>query len=184
MHHSYCVYDELIRIPLIVKPPDNQYGSRVYNHLVSLIDIFPTIAETLNINHESFQQQLQGLNLFDHDDLKKRQYIFSECEKPKNEFKDTYPDFDFSLYDRQLLSIRSQNYKYIWSSDSKNELYDLTQDPREQRNIITTMPDLAIELENHLFQWYNSFEKSSPEALPEHKIDSEIREQLKGLGYF
>ncbi len=184
MHHSYCVYDELIRVPLIVKQPDNQYPRKNYNYLVSLIDIFPTIVDLLNIKDERIHMQLQGKNLYTHEGQANRQYIFVECEKPKNEFEDTYPDFDFSVYDRQLLSIRSQNYKYIWSSDSKNELYDVIQDPREQHNIITTMPGLAIELENHLFQWYNSFEKSSPEAPPEHEINNEIREQLKGLGYF
>ena len=184
MHHSYCVYEELIKIPLIVKLPGSHAKGKDYNHLVSLLDIFPTISEVLDIKDDPSHQQLQGESLYSPESRDKREYVFVECEKPKNEFKDTYPDFDFSVYDRHLLAIRSHNYKYIWASDGKNELYDLTQDPDEQDNIIDTKPDIAAQLENHLFTWYNSFEKSSNKTSPEDSIDTEIREQLKGLGYF
>ena len=184
MHHSYCVYEELIKIPLIVKLPGSCSNGKDYNHLVSLIDIYPTISEILNIKDDSSLRQVQGESLYSRKSEDEREHVFVECEKPKNEFKDTYPGFDFSVYDRQLLAIRSHNYKYIWASDGKHELYDLTHDPAELDNIIATKPDLVSELESRLFTWYNSFEKSSNKTSPEDSIDNEIREQLKGLGYF
>lgn len=185
VHHSYCLYEELIKVPLLLKMPGNVDNTKIINHLVSLIDIFPTISELLDIGNKSLGQQLQGHNLFLNDNQVNREYIFLECEKPKNEFAETYPDFDFSIYDRQLLAIRSKKDKYIWTSDNNHELYDIEKNPSEQFNIITTMPERAKHLEKQLFQWYNSLEKTDTEKqVKEFELDHEIKEHLKGLGYF
>jgi arylsulfatase A-like enzyme len=185
MHHSYCLYEELIKIPLIFKLPGRSDNGNSYDHLVSLIDIYPTILDAFQINHTAVNEQLQGSNLFLKDNSTNRDFIFVECEKPKNEFQETYPDFDFSVYDRQLLAIRSKQYKYIWASDGNHELYDLENDPSEAINIVQKMPSIQIQMEQKLFDWYNSFEKASFEKTPDDiALNDKVKEHLKGLGYF
>lgn len=184
VHHSYSVHEELIRVPLIVKLPGKHDNGSTYDHLVSLVDIFPTLMELSGIKDDAVVEQLQGYNLFSNDPVK-REHIFVECERPKNEFAETYPDFDFSVYDRQLLAIRSKKYKYIWASDGRHELFDLENDPSERKNLIEEMPLQADQMKTTLFNWYNSFEKAPSEG--ENKdaaLNSEIKERLQALGYF
>jgi arylsulfatase A-like enzyme len=185
MHHSYAVYDELIKIPLIVKLPGIHDNGMVYDYLVSSIDILPTMIDLLGIEDERATAQIQGSNIFVNADPMERSYVFAECERPKNEFAETFPDFDFSVYDRQLLAIRSKKYKYIWASDGRHELFDLENDPSERWNIVDTMPVLAAEMKTRLFEWYDSYEKSpNGDMNREPMVNSKIKKHLQALGYF
>jgi arylsulfatase A-like enzyme len=185
MHHSYSVYEELIKVPLLVKLPGKDDNGKSYDYLVSLIDIFPTLADLLEIKPNKNIEQLQGCNLFANNDRFNREYVFAECERPKNEFLETYPDFDFSVYDRQLLAIRSKKFKYIWASNGKHQLFNLKEDPSEKENIADKKPLIKNQLKDKLFSWYNSFEKASfIEKNTEEQLDTKVKEHLRGLGYF
>jgi len=50
-------------------------------------------------------------------------------------------------------SIRTGRFKLIVSDNPRRELYDLTADPGEERDIAPDRPDLAAELENELQSW-------------------------------
>ncbi|RLE68589.1 MAG: hypothetical protein DRJ45_07750, partial [Thermoprotei archaeon] len=41
-------------------------------------------------------------------------------------------------------------YKYIWSSDGRDELYNLEKDPLEQRNLIDNMPEKYKDMRDRL----------------------------------
>jgi arylsulfatase A-like enzyme len=182
MHHSYCLYEELIRVPLLMKLPGG--GGEERDALVSLVDIFSTVLEVLEIEAPSLREQSQGISLVrDHQD-EFRPFVFAECERPKNEFAETYPDFDFSVYDRQLLAIRSHQHKYIWTSDGRDELYDIQKDPCEQRNLIHEEKEKASKLREELLKWYGSLEKHVDGNGKSVDVDEKVRERLKTLGYF
>ncbi|MFC1980591.1 hypothetical protein ACFLVS_07150 [Chloroflexota bacterium] len=71
-------------------------------------------------------------------------------------------EFDFSKYARRLKAVRTNEYKYIWSSDGRDELYNIRQDPEELNNLIETKPEKARELKALLKEWLNSFEPYRP----------------------
>ena len=184
LHHSYALYEELIKVPLILKLPGNMQQGMQIEAQVSTIDIFPTIIHLLGIRNDVLQDQLQGTVLPLTEREQGSKYVFSECERPKNEFKDTYPEFDFSIYDRQLLSIRSKRFKFIWSSNGQHELYNIENDPAEQFNLITKLPKIAKDLENHLSKWYSSFQKHSLTEEKAADLQPDVQQHLKALGYF
>ncbi len=183
VHHSYCLYEEVVRVPLIVRLPGATRGGAVVEGLVSLIDIPRTIPVWACMEGETFASQAQGEVLPLDDASSPREFIYLECERPKNEFEETYPDFDFSVYDRQLLGIRSKERKFIWASDGKHELYDLLKDPREGNNLFETEKEAADALHARLLAWYGALEKrETTEAGAQ--VDREITEKLRALGYF
>jgi len=184
MHHSYCIYDELIKIPLILKLPDTNNQGKTIDSPVSLINVPPTLMSLLEINNENFSNQMQAESLPIEGNNSDFEYIFSECERPKNEFETTYPDFDFSVYDKQFLAIRSKQYKYIWSSSGRHELYNIENDPQEQSNLIQKETGLAKKFEQALFKWYDSFEKVDNRREKTMDLDENVKEKLKALGYF
>jgi arylsulfatase A-like enzyme len=185
MHHSYCLYEELIKVPLLLKLPGNEGNRKERYDLVSLVDLFPTILDCLGLDSRLADCKSQGISLLTQDSETHREYVFVECEKPKNEFTETYPDFDFSVYDRQLLAIRSRRHKFIWASDGRHEFYDLKKDPREEHNRIGEDTDTADRLREELLKWYGSFEKyDTTETQNQMDLDQEVKERLQALGYF
>jgi len=59
-------------------------------------------------------------------------------------------------YNARYRMIRTDDYKYIWSSDGKHSLYDVKNDPDEVSNLLTEEPQLAKELNDRLVQWFES----------------------------
>ena len=58
--HSHTLYDELLRVPLLIKYPDSAYAGATVRRQVRLIDIAPTILAAMAIAPAA---ELQGLDL-------------------------------------------------------------------------------------------------------------------------
>lgn len=94
----------------------------------------------------------------------------------RNEILDltTRPDKDSSK------AVFSGDWKFIWLSNGEHELYHLTSDPGEQKNLREVYPEKAQELQAKLEQWLNSFEHARATFNPNKR---EFKQTLKSLGY-
>ncbi|MHA1723681.1 MAG: sulfatase, partial [Promethearchaeota archaeon] len=59
--HGHSLYNELIKIPLIIKFPFSKYKNLKVNKIVRITDIVPTILDVLNINYK--KQNFDGKSL-------------------------------------------------------------------------------------------------------------------------
>ena len=84
-------------------------------------------------------------------------------------------------YDRSLRAIRTSEYKLIRGSDGSRELYHLTSDPAETRDVTDEYPDVVADLEGRLDAWLEGFEHAEAEDSVE--LGAERRERLEQLGY-
>ena len=145
MGHIFCNYNTLLHVPAIIRYPRLfKPGTRVEN-LVRTIDFFPTILDILDINWRG-SSELQGHSLLTRASLPESQYAVSEYGVPWILHVDKYPECDATRFLRRVKSIQNREFKYIWSSDGNDELYDLRTDPGEQNNLIDVMPEKAAEL--------------------------------------
>jgi len=186
MDHQYCLYDTLLRVPLIIRfPSEFPAGLRVQEP-VRLVDVFPTLLQLTGIGDEGLWEQSRGQPLFrsDVEGAEARRAIseYLEPQPPLEVLQERYPDSDIGRYDRTLRSVRSGSHKYIWASDGAHELYDVGQDPAEERNIVSERPDLAAELEAVLVQEVGAIENiaTSSEAAA---LDEMTLKKLEQLGY-
>jgi hypothetical protein len=85
-------------------------------------------------------------------------------------------------YDRLLKSARAGDWKYIWSSTGADELYNLSVDQGESRNLIDQRPEQATKLRARLNDWLAALEEA-PAATGTPVLDPEQRERLRRLGY-
>jgi arylsulfatase A-like enzyme len=67
--------------------------------------------------------------------------------------------------------------------DVHTELYDVTSDPAETRNIVDERPDIAQELEEMLALWTQSLLGQVRETTGSVDVDPETMEQLRLMGY-
>lgn len=179
MGHGHGLYETLLHVPLIVHYPKGVTQPGRASHQVQTMDVLPTVLTMLG-DPEKMQSSLQGKDLLG---TERHKFTIAEQSKPDlNPFHRRFPGVDVSRYDRALQMIRTDRYKYIWSSTGQHELYDLPTDPAEEHNLIAQCPDIAQELDQRLNEWRNSFEPAVPTTeAPE--FDEKIKAQLRALGY-
>jgi len=138
--HGHGLYEELIRVPLVFRIP--RLKPAQVNDQVRVIDIMPTVLDVLGIpSDKGVDHQMRGVSLVplikgEHKDL----YAFSETDYLLQSFK---------------RSVRSPDgWKLIYSMDTEErELYNIINDPLEQKNLISKEPAIAYKLEQKLFDW-------------------------------
>ena len=100
----------------------------------------------------------------------------------KSAIRNEDPDFDFSPFDRELKSLIMGDYKYIWDSTGKEELYFLGTDPDEEIDIATRERSMILQFRQILAESTDAGENRSLfENVP--PIDEATRDALKALGY-
>jgi phosphoglycerol transferase MdoB-like AlkP superfamily enzyme len=160
--HPGTLYDELLRVPLIMVGPGVPPG-RVDTRLVSTLDVAPTILGLAGIEVPS---SMQGRDLFS-----------ASAEAGED-------DVVISQYRDLLYSVRSSRWKLIERRGRQPLLFNLRSDPTEQRNVARGHPRTVERLSARLGAWRQdtpSHELVSREA--ELSLTEEERKRLESLGY-
>jgi len=180
--HSAHLYDDMTRVPLVVKFPDSAaIAPRRITSLVETIDLLPTLLDFLGIAPAA---QLEGRSLMP-------------------EIRGAEPSVEAgevvmaTVSEVPLHAIRSGDHKYIHAQGQPlGELYDLGSDPAEQRNLIELRPQRARSLRERLTALTGIDPRaagethglpSDPDAAsepdPAAPLDPEIEALLEKLGY-
>jgi len=130
------VYEHTVRIPMMVKFPNNMYAGRCVESIVSLEDVVPTILDYLNIDHVN----LDGISLIE--------IIEGRNTTPRNIFVQNQFQNEEALI--------SEKYKIICSfRESKLSFFNLEQDPMETINLVDKenilVKQFLSEMDSHRF---------------------------------
>jgi arylsulfatase A-like enzyme len=169
LHDHAKVYEELIRVPLVVWCPSRFRGGRIASGPVSQTDIMPTV---LDIAGAPVPAGLDGRSLFP-----------LLQGKPLEARKTTVSEVDGSIVHKQgsVRAVRGTRYKLIDSSiDGSAKLFDLLADPAEKRDLHATRPDLVRELRAAAD---HGVREPTPTPVPAMTPDDALRERLRALGY-
>lgn len=158
--HSHALYDEQLKVPLIVKFAGSRYVSEVIHQQVRSIDVLPTLLDALRIpipGHCEGVSLLQWLRNSTAEEL----IAISEQDRPgKN----------------RPISVRTKRHKLYG-----DRLFDLTADPSEQVNAaernLEVCKRLRRELVNVLDMRLGSEEDSDV------GLDQDTLKLLESLGY-
>ena len=180
MDHQYCVYDTLLRIPLIIRYPGIWEKGKESTDLVQTIDIAPTICDLLKLKKDDLKGQMQGISLLSQ---KKRDAAVSEYWYPWLRPFKKYPEFDTSPFEVSYTAIRKGGYKLIRASDGRRELYLLNDDPGETNNLAGKDPGKVKEFEALLDRWLEDHRLPGQPGKTEDDFDQDIRARLEALGY-
>jgi arylsulfatase A-like enzyme len=142
--HGFTLYDEQIRVPLVIKRPDQTAGSVVTDR-VSSIDLMPTLLDLLAVRvPDSARQQLRGTSL-----------VPVMMGQPAA--RDLFSETNYREYTYKRSIIAPDGWKLIYTLESKTrELFDLNTDPGEAKNLAKENPLRADELERKLFAHFQS----------------------------
>ncbi len=164
--HGLFLYNETIRVPLIVKLPGSRHGGRRLATTVQLIDLVPTVLDLVGADAP---RGLRGRSL--------RPLLEDQTS--------TLPDtgvYSEAMYSRfhfgwsELHALTDQRYRYIRAP--KEELYDLEQDAGERHNLSTTRAQTRAAMRAAVDRLLAGSSLEAPGQVAE-----EDRERLAALGY-
>ncbi len=167
--HGYFVYESTIRVPLIVHWPagSTSFLAKV-DEPVRLLDVAPTILDFAGIPAPPEFQGRSLMELLRPDGSKTPRDIYSET---------LYPHMHFGC--SALQALRSGRYKYI--DAPRPELYDLTADPGEIRNIYAQRTAVALAQKEKLVALRARLRRQNP--FPQRMLDPGTLARLRSLGY-
>lgn len=166
MLHRGTLYDELLHVPLIMWGT-HVPGGVVDDHLVSTVDIVPTILAAA--------QASPPIPLAGRDLLPTRPGAATGPDDANREFV-------FAQYGRELYAVRGHRWKLIQrAATGHDELYDLDRDPAERDNVIGDEPAVAADLRSRIAAWRAGL--STEVAPPTARLSAEQRKHLEALGY-
>lgn len=168
--HGFFIYDEVMRVPLIIATPfDDLQGVRV-DAQVSLVDILPTLLALTGIEAKA-NAGGRGSSLLP---------LMFQLDAPEMYAygESMAPDLQFGW--SALHALRSPRYKFI--DAPRPELYDLVADPGETTNIAGKQRQVTEEMAKALDRLMEETSRDAPAA--EHAdLDKDTLERLASLGY-
>jgi tetratricopeptide (TPR) repeat protein len=169
--HGFFIYNATLHVPMIVRFPGGAHGGKTIPQNVGTVDLMPTLAQILQIE-KSQLPSVQGsglLSLMLGKNPNYRADLYAECY---------YPRFQFGW--SQLRAIISSAHKYILAPQP--ELYDLSKDFGESRNMAAENGVLANRLRDNLRAL---MARSAPASASraQSNLDAQTIEKLRSLGY-
>lgn len=194
--HSAHLYEEILRVPLIVWGPAVIGRPRRIPVQVSIVDLMPTILDLADL---PIPKGLQGISLAS---AIRDEGVLTQTPD-RAVFGEAWGLYALGAegrwipWNRPTLTVRNARYKYIMK-DVHNpkgpqfELYDLLVDPMERNDIATIEPDPWLAGREMLLAYGKTSAARRRELLSTGReqepqkpiaIDSEREEKLKALGY-
>ena len=192
--HGGVPFDEVIRVPLIMKFPESRFRGQV-NELVQHIDIVPTILEAVGFSDRSPLIQGKSLIPLLERGEKVNEMVFAETQLrahlPKSMALRThdskYIEIRPGAFDRRKL-MKEIHTRLVWSVAKPRMLFSLIDDPLEKKNLVRKERGRVERFHRLVRAILRGNEEIahglSREKMEKAEMDEEISKQLKALGYF
>lgn len=177
--HRYSLYEELLRIPLVLHAPGRIQSGRSSAPATNM-DLFRTLLALADIAPPR--------------ELPRRSLDLREVPPQRvrvAEYPGDFPiyathldeldeGFDELRWTRRMQAVVADEYKLIWASDGRHELYRLTEDPGETRDLSVIEGGVRDSLIEDLEVLRRGF---IPHVPATREPDAEFVKQLEGIGY-
>jgi arylsulfatase A-like enzyme len=178
MNHGNSVYEELSRIPLIIRFPGAAFRGRRVNAAVQLIDLTPTVLDTLGEKQPAICQGSSLIARIGEDEA-------------DSDFVFTYVGDSDSIRDATWKLIKNPPYrvnKIPRSTKAKYELYDLINDPNENNNLAVDYPEIVEDMAEAMDRMDQKNQEIGDRINVELdvrplELSEEQKERLRALGY-
>ena len=157
LHDGPELYEDLLRIPLVIKSPGQRIPKRV-KQISQQVDLLPTLIELAGIPRINKLDNIDGISL-----------VPLLQDNPWPERHVLAMNFELSrslgVLSNGSVAIIDGNWKYVYffgnagksNSDVRNQLYDLSTDPGEENNLSDRNPEQSRRLQNVILGDYNQY---------------------------
>jgi arylsulfatase A-like enzyme len=164
VEHGRTVYDEVVRVPLLMRWPHRLPAGRHVDDVVRMTDVAPTILDLLGV---AVPSQRDGETLLP--------LVRGEPAAPRVALTENM------LFAEARVGLRTNDRKYVRWENGKEEVYDLHADPRERRDLAGI--DDAVNSFRRLYAEADAASGVRRRAAARPNIDGRTRDGLRSLGY-
>lgn len=180
--HGYTLYEEILRVPLVLKLPGQLAAGKRVRAVSRAIDVMPTI---LDLAGARGGDKAQGTTL--------RGYWERAADDAREAFSESL------VGEGEGKSLRTARYKYSVSFGGEHvqkrgrafipphpeivELYDLVADPGERKNLLHTQASAAMPIAQRMDVELRRLAKERIGKAALAYLDPEVLEQVRALGY-
>lgn len=168
--HGTTLHEEQVRVPLLIKQPDNNGASNRIGTLTSSIDIAPT---ALRISGLNVPEEMEGRDLFAPPAIEEFiPEVFSEADHEGN----------------VVQMLRIGPWKYIQTNPENphgrppQQLFNLAEDPQENQNLLEFESARVSEMQLLLKAKYQDILSTAVQG-DLREMDQATQERLRALGY-
>jgi arylsulfatase A-like enzyme len=181
--HGHTLYEELLRVPLIVKLPGQERAGTRVSEVTRAVDVMPTILDLLG--YAGDVPAMQGTSLrpaWEGSDTVRIAY--AESLGIPAEAKALRTDRYKYVVSISAADVAQHGRQYVPPEPAARELFDLREDPGERQNLLASprAGQLAVlaemldeRLRRHVASQHGQAEKV--------QLDQETVDKLKALGY-
>jgi arylsulfatase A-like enzyme len=169
--HGHALYEELVNVPLVIRPKGGIKEGRRVDVMASQVDLLDTILDLLDVDTPRTGKGRFSLATWlgpqVEEKMRRRRYalIGATQHGPKHR------------------AFRNSRFKLIHypGSERSDEVYSLKRDQREQRDLRTSQPERWERLLKRLsYRWKKQIK---PLKRGKGPLDPEAQQRLKALGY-
>jgi arylsulfatase A-like enzyme len=176
MSHGLMIYEETVKVPMIIRWRGTVPEGRVVTEPVDLLDLTPTVLQLAGLDPPESQR---GRNLVPHllrdQGLDPQHRIFLQ-----RRFFAEQQVQGFQVRGDKV-AVLEGSWKYLEAAEEgTRELYDLSVDPGELRNLVAEKPEVADRLAGVLQRWQQQCQSV---ALHASEVPADTLEKVKALGY-
>jgi len=183
--HGHALYDESLKVPLIIKFPNSKFRGKRVEPFVRLIDVMPTVMDVYGIGDEGFD--LDGRSLMPVLKGREKKDRSALAYLAAGVLSSPIPE-KMAITDGRSKIILNRPYgpealgSFLFppAPYAEVEAFDLAADPRERTNIVSRKASLAGRLVAIMQELQTKGGKPSGEKA---EIDAETKKKLRALGY-
>lgn len=192
MGHSLTVYNELVRVPLLIRDPQGTIvPATTHSHPVSTRCLFHTVLTAANLATDeeqdlAFQTQVN----------QKPNPVFAEAIPPQNVvnlLKKRQPALiSDRAWDQPRWAVWAGSHKLIAQGNPQAftgnlELYDVVNDPQENLNLRDMLPENVEVLQDCLTAFGHTYQLLAETRVQDDRAvgldDPDVQQRLRDLGY-
>lgn len=145
--HGHTLFDEQIHVPLIIRWPEAFGRKEKVTRIPGLfrqVDFLPTLLDTLELRQPN-GVKFEGTS------------VLAVLQDKVKDYKAPDVFIESVLYGSELKAIRTSRYKLIMDTATKKcQLFDLRDDPAEQKDLAQKLPQKVEQLKARLMTWMKS----------------------------
>ncbi len=180
--HDQSVYEELVRVPLIVRFPGNRFAGQRVKTPVSLVDLLPTLMDY--VGRTDLAGGARGRSLLpliaggDPPDVGDPAITGLRINTTRY-----FKPWRLTRGDVNVV-IRQGQLKGIWNVNLDSlELYDLARDPHERNDIASERPAVVEAMLAEAETWYDECIQAAVQTAEVGDLDPETIRRLRAVGY-
>jgi len=185
--HDHSLYEEGIRIPLIIKFPQGRFSGQRVTDVMRITDIMPTALDFVGIEPERFD--LDGESLFPLLEGRERQPRTVLTDLALRQFPDPPTVISLVRDNLKVIVHKKLGSPYVERiarkiNDYHVELYDLEQDPGETKNLAQDSR-YRTEVVRFIREIHALFQEARDSRTQKNEVemDRSLEERLRALGY-